>query len=102
MDDLNPSDLTVPQPHFDTARVKPGLREKVLDDASGQFPCGLVLFEDHGNVGSNCHVTSVPSIHKTYSQQARQNSTGRHKAMSHGNNRITPRGVSRDHSLLHS
>jgi hypothetical protein len=47
MDDLNPADLTALQPHFDPARVKPGPREKVLDDASGLFACGLVLFEDN-------------------------------------------------------
>ena len=47
MDDLNPADITALQPHFDPARVKPGLGEKVLDNASGQFPCGLVLFEDN-------------------------------------------------------
>lgn len=47
MDDLNPADLTALQPHFDSARVKSGPREKVLDDASGLFPCGLVLFEDN-------------------------------------------------------
>ena len=46
MDDLNPADFSVLQPDLDPVRVKPGLREKVLDDASGQFPCGLVLFED--------------------------------------------------------
>ena len=47
MDDLNPADLTALQPHFDPPRVKLGPREKVLDDASGLFPCGLVLFEDN-------------------------------------------------------
>jgi len=47
MDHLNPADLAVLQPHFDPARVKLGLGEKVLDDASRLFPCGLVLFEDH-------------------------------------------------------
>ena len=47
MDDLNPADLTALQPHFDPARVKTGPREKVLDDATGLFPCGLVLFEDN-------------------------------------------------------
>jgi hypothetical protein len=47
MDDLNPADLTALQPHFDPARVKPGPREQVLDDASGLFSCGLVLFEDN-------------------------------------------------------
>jgi len=47
MDDLNPANLTALQPHFNPARVKPGPREKVLDDASGLFPCGLVLFEDN-------------------------------------------------------
>jgi hypothetical protein len=47
MDDLNPADLTALQPHFDPARVKLGPREKVLDDASGLFPCRLVLFEDN-------------------------------------------------------
>jgi hypothetical protein len=47
MDDLNPADFTVLQPHLDPVRVKRGLREKVLDDASGLFPCGLVLFEDN-------------------------------------------------------
>ena len=47
MDDLNSADLTVLQPHFDPARVKVGFREKVLDDASGLSPCGLVLFEDN-------------------------------------------------------
>jgi hypothetical protein len=47
MDDLNSADLTAPQPHFDPAWVKAGLREKVLDNASGLFPCGLVLFEDN-------------------------------------------------------
>ena len=47
MDDLNPADLTALQPHFDPARVKLGPSEKVLDDASALFPCGLVLFEDN-------------------------------------------------------
>jgi hypothetical protein len=66
MDDLNSADLTTLQPHFDPARVKAGLREKVLDDASGLFPCGLVLFEDNRNVCSTRHITAVPPIHETY------------------------------------
>jgi hypothetical protein len=66
MDDLNPADFTAQQPYLDPVRVKRGLREKVLDDASGLFPCGLVLFEDNRNVCSPRHVTSVPSIHETY------------------------------------
>jgi hypothetical protein len=65
MDDLNPADFTALQPYLDPVRVKPGLCEKVLDDASGLFPCGLVLFEDDGNVCSTRHVTAVPSIHET-------------------------------------
>ena len=47
MDDMNPADLATLQPHFDPTRVKLGLGEKVLDNASCQFPCGLVLFEDN-------------------------------------------------------
>jgi hypothetical protein len=47
MDDLNPADFTAPQPYLDSVRVKWGLREKVLDDAPGLFPCALVLFEDN-------------------------------------------------------
>jgi hypothetical protein len=47
MDDLNPAHLTTLQPHFDPTWVKVGLREKLLDDASGLFPGGLVLFEDN-------------------------------------------------------
>jgi hypothetical protein len=47
MDDLNPADLTALQPHFDPARVIRGPGEKVLDNASGLFPSGLVLFEDN-------------------------------------------------------
>jgi hypothetical protein len=47
MDDFNPADFTVLQPYLDPAWVKRRLREKVLDDASGQFPCALVLFEDN-------------------------------------------------------
>ena len=47
MDDLNPADFTVLQPYLDPVRVKRGIREKVLDDASGLFPCALVLFEDN-------------------------------------------------------
>ena len=47
MDDLNPTDFTALQPYLDPARVKRGLREKVLDDASGLFPGGLVLFKDN-------------------------------------------------------
>jgi len=47
MDDLNPADFTALQPYLNPVRVKRGLGEKVLDDASGLFPCGLVLFEDH-------------------------------------------------------
>jgi hypothetical protein len=64
MNDLNPADFTVLQPYLDPVRVKRGVREQVLDDASGLFPGGLVLFEDNGNVCSTRHVTSVPSIHK--------------------------------------
>ena len=47
MDDLNPADFATLQPYLDPVRVKRGLREKVLDDASGLFPGGLVLFEDN-------------------------------------------------------
>ena len=47
MDNLNPADFTALQPYLDPVRVKQGLREKVLDDASGLFPRGLVLFEDN-------------------------------------------------------
>ena len=66
MDDLYPADFTALKPYVDPVRVKPGLREKVLDDASGRIPCGLVLFEDNGNVCSTRHVSSVPSIHEIY------------------------------------
>jgi len=66
MDDLNPTDFTALQPYLDPARVKRGLREKVLDDASGLFPGGLVLFKDNRNVCSWRHVAAVPSIHETY------------------------------------
>ena len=66
MDDLDPADFTAQQPDLDPVRVKRGLREQVLDDAAGQFPGGLVLFEDNGNVCSPRHVTAVPSIHETY------------------------------------
>ena len=34
MYDMNPADLATLQPHFDPTRVKLGLGEKVLDDAS--------------------------------------------------------------------
>jgi len=47
MDDLNPADFAALQPYLDPVRVKRGLGEKVLDDPSGLFPCGLVLFEDN-------------------------------------------------------
>jgi hypothetical protein len=47
MDDLNSADFTIHQPYLDPVRVKRRLREKVLDDPSGLFPCGLVLFEDN-------------------------------------------------------
>jgi hypothetical protein len=47
MDHLNPADFTVPQPYFDSVRVKRGIREKVLDDAAGLFPGALVLFKDN-------------------------------------------------------
>jgi hypothetical protein len=47
VDDFNPADFTALQPYLDSVRVKRGLREKVLDDASGLLPCGLVLFEDN-------------------------------------------------------
>ena len=47
MDDLNPADFTVLEPYLDSVRVERGVREKVLDDASGLFTCGLVLFEDN-------------------------------------------------------
>jgi hypothetical protein len=46
MDDFNPADFAVLEPYLDPVRVKRGIREKVLDDASGLFPCALVLFED--------------------------------------------------------
>ena len=47
VDDLNPADFTALQPYLDSVRVKRGLGEKVLDDAAGLFPGGLVLFEDN-------------------------------------------------------
>ena len=47
MDDLNPADFTVLQPYLDPVRVKWGIREKVLDNASGLLPGALVLFEDN-------------------------------------------------------
>ena len=47
MDDLNPADLAALEPYLDSMRVKRGVRKKVLDDAPGQFPCALVLFEDN-------------------------------------------------------
>jgi hypothetical protein len=66
MDDLNPADFTVLQPYLDSMRMKRGLREQVLDDASGLLPGALVLFKHNGNVCSARHVTAVPSIHETY------------------------------------
>jgi hypothetical protein len=47
MNNFNPADFTVLQSYLDPVRVKRGLGEKVLDDASGLLPGGLVLFEDH-------------------------------------------------------
>ena len=47
MDDLNPADFTALQPYLNPVRVKRGVRKQVLDDAAGQFPGGLVLFEDN-------------------------------------------------------
>ena len=47
MDHLNPADFAVLQPYLDPVRVKRGLGEKILDDASGLFPAGLVLFKDN-------------------------------------------------------
>ena len=44
---LYPPNLSIFQPHFDPARVKPGPREQVLDNASGLLPGALVLFEDN-------------------------------------------------------
>ena len=47
MDDLNPAHFTALQPYLNPVRVKRGLREKVLDDASGLLACRLVLFENN-------------------------------------------------------
>jgi hypothetical protein len=47
VDNLNPADFTVLQPYLDPVRMKRGIREKVLDNASRLFPCTLVLFEDN-------------------------------------------------------
>ena len=47
MDDLNPADFAVLKPDLDPVRVKRGLGEKILDDASGLLPGTLVLFEDN-------------------------------------------------------
>ena len=47
MDDFNPADFTALEPYLDPMRVKWRIREEVLDDASGLFTCGLVLFEDN-------------------------------------------------------
>jgi hypothetical protein len=47
MDDFNPADFTALEPYLDPMRVKWRIREEVLDDASGLFPCALVLFEDN-------------------------------------------------------
>jgi len=47
VDDFHPADFTVLQPYLDPVRVKRGIREKVLDDASCLLPCGLILFEDN-------------------------------------------------------
>ena len=47
MDDLNPAHFAALQPYLDPVRVKRGIREKVLDDASGLFPGALILFEDN-------------------------------------------------------
>jgi hypothetical protein len=45
MDDLNPADLAVLKPYLDPVRVERGVREKVLDDASGLLPGPLVFLE---------------------------------------------------------
>jgi hypothetical protein len=47
MDYLNPADFAIPQPHLDPVRVERGVRQQALDDAAGQFPGALVLFEDN-------------------------------------------------------
>jgi len=62
MNHLHPADLASLQPHLDATRVKRGLGEKVLDNSSGQFPSGLILFEDNGNVRSRRHIFSIPSF----------------------------------------
>jgi len=66
MDDLNPADFTVLQSDLDPVRMKRGIREQILNDASGQSPGALVLFEDNGNVGSPRHVAAAVSIHENH------------------------------------
>jgi len=66
MDYFNPADFTALQPYLDPVQVKGGPREKALDDASGLFSCGLVLFEDDRSVCSTRRVTSAPSVHEIY------------------------------------
>ena len=63
MNYLNSADLACLEPHLDAVWVKRGPGKEVLDDSSGQFAGGLVLFEDNGNVGSWPHVSSVTPIH---------------------------------------
>lgn len=46
LDILDAPNLSIDQPYLDPVWVRSGVGQNVLDDASGQFSCSLVLLED--------------------------------------------------------
>ena len=62
-DFLHPTNVSANETYLDPVRVKGGLREDVLDDASRQYCRALILLPTNIHLGPGADVLSVLTIH---------------------------------------
>ncbi|MNW68085.1 hypothetical protein D3C74_467820 [compost metagenome] len=60
---LDPSDLTVSQPHLDPVRMAGRVGENVFDHAMCKFACRLVLLQHNIHLKSGADIRSDLPVH---------------------------------------
>jgi hypothetical protein len=60
---MDSSDFATDEPYLYPMRMKGGVRENILNDASSQSPGALILLQDNINLDSLANVLSVLAIH---------------------------------------
>lgn len=63
MDVFHASNLTVFQPDFYPMRMKLAFRQDVFDDAIGQLPGALILFQNNAHFSARTNIFQISTIH---------------------------------------